>query len=261
MRPRLILNADDFGWDGDTVAATISAFERGLLTSATIMANTSASDDAIAWAREHPEFGFGVHLVWVGDGPERPLSPPGEVRSLVGSGGAFRGSTSMRVRGALGVVPGREIVAEAMRQIEYVRDAGISISHVDAHGHLHKYGSFRRALTRLLPSLGIHRVRTAQDLYLRPPRTSPTVWLGGHWRRRLRAAFDTTDHLYMPGSDGGTHWETELVEPLERLAGLVEIGVHPGKAEPWRADELARLERFVKRARARGMELVDWRAV
>lgn len=260
-RARLIINADDFGFDRDTVEATVSAFDRGLLTSATIMANMPASDDAIGWASDHPEFSFGVHLVWAGDGLERPLSAAHEVPSLAGQDGAFRGSTSSRIRGALRVVPASEIIAEATRQIARVRDAGIQISHVDSHGHLHKYGAFRQALVRMLPGLGIRRVRTAQDLYVHPRRLSPTVRLGGYWRRRLAAAFSTTDHLYMPGSDGEPAWETGLIELLRRTAGLVEVGVHPGAAEAWRADELARLEQFVRHAQVEAIPLVDWRAV
>ena len=36
---RLIINADDFGFSEDTVVATIELFNKGLLTSATMMPN------------------------------------------------------------------------------------------------------------------------------------------------------------------------------------------------------------------------------
>lgn len=258
---RVVLNADDFGRDADTVEATISAFERGLLSSATIMANMPAAAEAIAWARENPQFSFGVHLVWVSDGLEYPLSPVEEIPSLVGPDGQFRGSTTMRLLGMLHRVPPREIAAEAERQILRVREAGVPVSHVDGHGHVHKFGSFRTALRRVLPRLGIERVRTAQDVYLAPSRRSPTVWLGAHWRRELARSFRSTDHFYMPASDGPADWDAELLPRLRHLGGVVEIGVHPGTAENWRRDEFDRLARFAPRLREAGVPLVGWSEV
>jgi predicted glycoside hydrolase/deacetylase ChbG (UPF0249 family) len=262
VRPlRVIVNADDFGYDDDTVAATISAFEEGLLTSATIMTNMPASEAAIAWAKEHPEFSFGVHLVWVGDGIERPLSPVDEIPSLVRPDGTFGPSTPARLRGMFRRVPTVEIAAEAERQIVRLRDAGVPVSHVDAHGHLHKFGSFRLALRSLLPRLGIERVRSAQDVYLAPSRRSPTVWLGPYWRRQLTRSFRTTDHFYMPASDGASRWQDELLPVLTEIGGTTEIGVHPGRAEAWRARELHELGTLMQAITACGVAPTDWRSV
>ena len=54
-------------------------------------------------------------------------------------------------------------------------DAGVPVSHVDSHRHLHKYGPFAGALRRVLPGLGIERVRNVQDVYLRRRLLSPTT--------------------------------------------------------------------------------------
>ncbi len=258
---RVIVNADDFGRDADTLTATIDAFDRGLLTSASIMANMPETDAAIEWARAHPQYSFGVHLVWVSDGTEYPLSPTAEVRSLVLPNGQFRGSTTMRLLGMARRVPPAEIARETERQIRRVLDAGVPVTHVDGHGHVHKFGSFRTALRRTLPGVGVRRVRNAQDVYLTPSRRSPTYWLGPHWRRALRRSFRTTDHFYMPASDRATDWDDCLLPRLQQLGGLVEIGVHPGQQEDWRREELARLERFCRRLRDAGVPIVGWDAV
>src|SRR5262245_10765535 len=99
--PRVILNADDFGYSEDTVAATIACFERGSLTSATIMPRMPATAGAIAYARANPRFSFGAHLTWVGDGGglERPVLDPGRLPGLVDAQGCF--------------LPGDEIVRRA----------------------------------------------------------------------------------------------------------------------------------------------------
>lgn len=65
MNKNLIVNADDFGLSDHTVKWTIKGFECGALTSATIMAGMSATGKAIAYAKAHPQFSFGVHFYLV----------------------------------------------------------------------------------------------------------------------------------------------------------------------------------------------------
>jgi hypothetical protein len=132
---------------------------------------------------------------------------------------------------------------------------------VDSHRHLHKFGVFREALGRVLPDFGVQRVRNVQDVYLRRPLTSPTYWLGRVWRRRLAAAFTTTDHFYMPTSGADPDWSV-LVDRLASLPGeTIEIGLHPGDEDEWRRSETAALAPFVAAAASRGHGLVTWREV
>ncbi len=257
---KLVLNADDFGFDDDTVDATIACFGRGELTSATIMAGMPASERAVKWALEHPEHSYGLHLQLVGDGSERPLSAPGDVPALVTTDGTFPGTTSVRVRALLGRLPVDQLEHEIERQILWLRERGLSVSHVDSHRHLHKFRPVRAALQRVLPRLGIHRVRTVQDVYLRRPPASPTYWLGSRWKTRADGPFASTDHFYMPASAGDTDWRA-LLGRLPHLTGdTLEIGVHPGNTEEWRAVERDALGAFVGEARP-VHEFVSWHAV
>src|ERR1700760_852498 len=73
MASRLILNADDFGLTRGINRAIAELHAAGALTSATLMANGTAFDDAVAGARANPTLGVGCHVVLT-DG--RPLSPP-----------------------------------------------------------------------------------------------------------------------------------------------------------------------------------------
>ena len=61
---KLIVKADDFGLDDETVDWTIRGFETGKLTSVTIMAGMSATARAVEYAKAHPQFSFGV--IWLG---------------------------------------------------------------------------------------------------------------------------------------------------------------------------------------------------
>ena len=95
---RIILHADDFGYDDETVRATIECFERGALTSATIMPKMPATAAAVEYAKAHPQFSFGVHLTYVSDGVERPVSDPKELPALCRPDGLFLPSQTVRVR-------------------------------------------------------------------------------------------------------------------------------------------------------------------
>ncbi len=259
---RIVLNADDFGGSAETVDATIACFEQGALTSATIMPNMPATDRAVEFARAHPEFSFGVHLTLTGDGNESPLSLPAEIPGLVGPGGRFLPTRAIRMRAVTGRLSVEEIAREIEAQIEHVRSRGIPVSHVDSHRHLHKLAPFRAALCRVLPRLGIRRVRGAQDIWLRRPVLRATYWWGPRWRRALAEAFVTTDHFYMPSSAGDVDWDGPLLARLQLLAGrTLEVGVHPGTEEDWRAGEQRSVAEFARRAREEGYDLVSWTAI
>src|SRR2546427_12338231 len=62
---RLIVNADDFGRSRGINAAVIRAHREGILTTASLMVNEAACDEAVALARENPRLGVGLHLTLV----------------------------------------------------------------------------------------------------------------------------------------------------------------------------------------------------
>src|SRR5262245_3747961 len=257
---RIVLHADDFGASADTVRATIECFEQGALTSASIMPAMPATTEAVEFARANPELDVGVHLTFVGEGDERPLSPPNEIAGLVDENGRFLATRTIRLRALARRLPVDQIAREMTAQISAVRDEGIDISHVDSHRHVHKLPSFREALTRVLPTFGIERVRAVQDVYLRKPRKSPTYWLGGRWQKALAREFNTTDHMYMPTSAGDVVWEQPLAEIARELEGTLEVGVHPGYGD-WRDGERTSVLAFAELARRDGHELVSWKAL
>lgn len=253
----LIVNADDFGVSEETVQATVDLFERGALTSATIMPSMPATPLALDFARARPEFSFGVHLTFVTDGIEEPLADREAIGGLLGPDGRFLPVGTVRRRALLHRLPVAQIERELEAQIAFVRDSGVPVSHVDSHRHVHKLAPFRAALERVLPRFGIRRVRNVQDVYLRRPLTSATYWLGPIWRRQLMRRFATTEHFYMPTSTGDTAWPEPLLARVRSLDGSLEVGVHPGYGD-YRADERLSAEALAERARADGHRLVSW---
>jgi predicted glycoside hydrolase/deacetylase ChbG (UPF0249 family) len=253
---RIILNADDFGLSDEITAATIDCFNRGGLTSATILVKMPGSAGAIEFAKANPQFSFGVHLTFVRDTVEAPVSNPADVSDLVSSDGGFLSSNTIRRKALLGRIAVDQIEREVTAQVELLRSHGVKVSHLDSHGHLHKFAPFRKALRNLKSRLGIERIRGVQNVYLRKPIKSPTYWLGGWWGRKLRALFKTTDHFYMPTSAVDKGWPQTL---LSRVGGYsLEVGVHPGYSEPWRVAESATARQFAEVAKAAGHQLITW---
>src|SRR5437867_2380204 len=83
---RLIVNADDLGRSAGVDRGIVRAHREGIVTSATLMANTTDAAHAGAVARADPSLDVGVHLVLTF---ARPLSEPTRVRSLVTPTGEF----------------------------------------------------------------------------------------------------------------------------------------------------------------------------
>jgi len=259
---RIVLNADDFGMSDDTLRGTIECFERGGLTSATIMPAMPATARAIEFARAHPQFSFGVHLTFTGDCNEHPVTDPRKLPALVTNHGLFQPANTVRRRAIFLRLPIDQIATEIEAQVNSVRDQGVKISHVDSHHHLHQYAPFRAALRRVLPKLGIARVRNVQNIFLRKPAKSSTYWFGLGRRRRLMRSFHTTEHFYMPTSSYENNWQCQLLRRLEQSGDTtLEIGVHPGYVDFWRSDERAGIQRFATEARALGHQLIGWKDV
>jgi len=258
---RIVVNADDFGLSADTVSATVAAIQAGYVTSATLMPDAPASPEAVAFASTTPAVSFGVHLTFCGEGSGQSIAPAEDVPALIDRVGRLHSNTNrVRLLAVLGRLPVQQLEREIAAQLDWARSQGIEVSHVDSHQHLHKYKPFREALGRVLPTLGIRRVRSVQDIYLHRPRPGPTALFGSRWGSDLRARFATTDHFYMPASAGDRSW-TALLRRPDLQNSTIEIGVHPGKHEPWRQLEAEGGAEFAREAMSSGHRLVTWREI
>ncbi len=157
MRRKLIVNADDFGMCVGVNAGIIRACQTGIVTSATIMVNGPAFDDAVARARDCPKLGVGIHLTLLG-GP--PVAPPGAVRSLIGPDGAMPNDFGVFLRRLLRQeLRLSEIETEFRAQIEKALAAGLRPTHLDSHKHAHAHPAVLEALLRAAEAYGIAHIR------------------------------------------------------------------------------------------------------
>jgi predicted glycoside hydrolase/deacetylase ChbG (UPF0249 family) len=157
---RLIINADDLGLTEGVNRAILEAAQHGVVTSATLMANGVALQDAVRQLNSLSAEGrlsIGCHLCLV-DGS--PLSPPKDVFSLLESTGEFRrtiGKFGLAAR--RGHISADEIEREATAQFRALQSLGVQLSHFDAHKHSHMFPEVLAPALRAAVNCGIRRVR------------------------------------------------------------------------------------------------------
>jgi chitin disaccharide deacetylase len=238
----LILNADDFGLTRGVNEGIIRAYRDGVLTSATLMANAPAFNDAVECARANPKLGVGCHLV-LADG--LAVAPPEEISSLVDKDGNLPGSLGIFVaRVTSGKIRPQDIERELRAQIGKIRGAGIEPSHLDTHKHTHALPSVMKVLAKVAQEVGITRVRKPME-YLRDSwrsmcsesGTSPKQLAAVAAVRLISANFSSVSRkhglrspdTFLGVAATGQLGAEALCHLIDTLAeGRTEIMLHPG---------------------------------
>ena len=271
---KLIVNADDFGISEAVNRGIIEAHDRGIVTSASIMATGPKFEHAVALAQKRPKLAVGVHLVLT---EHRPLIGASAAATLVGPGGVFAPHLEQflakRMRGLVSLA---EVRRELDAQIRRVRAAGIAVSHLDGHQHVHVLPGVARVVAELAAAHGVAAVRypaeRVRGYMLRSPRHARRVaeqaalglFSASSPLKRLRRSDEFVGFYF-----GGRLDEANLATVLGSLpaAGTVELMCHPGAEDmrpvgdwqyAWAAERDALTSpRIRELVAARGMQLVS----
>jgi hopanoid biosynthesis associated protein HpnK len=179
---RLIVNADDFGRSRSINEAVVRAHEEGILTSASLMVNETAFDEAVALARAHPRLGVGLHLTLLcGHAALSREKIPG----LIDDRGEFSDRpVSVGLRYFLKRSLREQLRAEIHAQFKKFRDTGLPLDHVNGHLHLHLHPVILPMLLEAAETYGIRHMRlTREPFWLDVPLAA-----GRRWYRASHAA-------------------------------------------------------------------------
>ena len=158
---RLIVNADDFGRSVSINQAVIRAHREGILTTASLMVNEPAFEEAVALAREHPRLGVGLHLTLLCG---HSALPPERLPGLVNARGQFSSNpASAGFRYFFQRSLREPLRQELHAQFQKFRATGLPLDHVNGHLHLHLHPTVFRILMADAGQLGIKRLRLTFD--------------------------------------------------------------------------------------------------
>ena len=234
---KLIVNADDFGISKSVNEGIVEAHLNGIVTSASIMANGRAFNHAVKLCYDNPSLDIGVHLSLV---EENPVLAPEMIPSLVNSEGHFHQTSWAFAHKYLAKTLNLdEIENELDAQIMRVLDAGINISHVDGHQHLHMFPHIFDIVGKLCGKYEINSVRIPLErvrLFSKQSRGKKfraleQIVLNYFCRKAKRKTILNTPDHFFGFFYGGQLDKSHLIDILGKLpeGGFSEIMCHPGK--------------------------------
>jgi len=263
---RLIINADDFGLTPGVNRAIAEGFTRGVITSATLMANGDAFDDAVATAKRIPSLAVGCHIVLV-DGA--PVLPPHLVPTLLGQGTGFRTSVfDFSYNACRNRLDADEVESEAIAQIRRLQSAGIRVSHVDTHKHTHLFPAVLAPVLRAAKACGVLAVRNPvapmRPLPLETLAMHPKLWtrfaevqllrpICRNFRRTVeREGMFTTDATFGIVVTGTLNLNLFRIIMASMPEGTWEFVCHPG----YNDGDLARVNTRLRASRVTELEVI-----
>lgn len=234
MTYRLILNADDFGYDPAVSLGIVESMRQGVVSSTTLIVNSPWSEDAAGQAEG---LAVGLHL------------------NLVRFESVSQPSRELTERAVLDLP---FVVRETRAQLDRFRALlGRDPTHLDVHKHAHRESS-------VLNALGI--VARERSLAVRS--------IDAGMRAALRAAGVRTNDAFFGDASDEAYWTPERWAGQLDLApreGVVELMCHPGHRPshvssgygPQREVELATFLSSASREAltSRGLTLSSWAGV
>jgi len=178
---RLIVNADDFGRSESINQAVVRAHREGILTTASLMVNEPAADEAVRLARENPKLGVGLHLALVCG---RAALPTERVPHLAGADGRFTDNPFAAGWRYFFSAPCKEELREEIEaQVAKFHATGLRLDHVNGHLHLHLHPFVFDILMENSERWGIETMRLTRDPFFLNARLA-----SGRWGYRLSHA-------------------------------------------------------------------------
>ena len=161
----LIINADDLGCNALRDRGILEAQQKGLVTSASILANGSSFNTAIKQVK-HSKLPVGAHLN-LADG--RALTGP--IKGLTDSSGNLPGKKELRRQLTDNRFDPDAIRKELKAQIQRILEAGVQPDHLDGHQHCQLFPCLTTMVTELAREYAIPAMRSAQpvDISLKDP--------------------------------------------------------------------------------------------
>ena len=235
-----IFNADDFGISPGVNQAIVKAHKEGVLNSTSIMINLKYAPQAVELAGQMPDLNIGLHANLTN---EMPVLSRHRIPLLVDERGKFaHGFVDLAL---LSVLHPRElkrqVKIEVKAQIEKALAAGIKLTHLDSHRHIHMIPGIFKAFLELQQEYKIPRLRFVnENPWLTIKSTKGYEWLkdGGLVKNLVLVSCAMLNKLlwkyksdtYFYSIINTCKISRDKLKDIKIPAGYqaVEVGIHPG---------------------------------
>lgn len=157
---KLILTADDFGYDNYANDAIIDAFNNGILTSSCLMANMEGFNDAVSKIKASKKpLDIGVHLNII-EGKSLAFN---NLSSLTDENGNFNNGFIALLIKSFDKKFLAEVEKEFRYQIEKIKNENINVSYINSHVHTHSIPNIFKLVCKLMKEYDIKAIRTQKE--------------------------------------------------------------------------------------------------
>jgi hopanoid biosynthesis associated protein HpnK len=164
---QVIINADDLGMSSGINEAIARASKYGMLTSASIMVNMPAYEDALKKViANNPDLGIGIHLCLT---EGKSVLKSSDIPLLVNTDGYFKNSflkLYIQIKKDRRIL--QQIESEINAQFEKLCADGIMPDHVNGHHHIHMIPYIFDITLKIAKSYNCKMVRLAHEHFLLP---------------------------------------------------------------------------------------------
>lgn len=265
----LIVHADDLGVAHSENAASIEAFEKSGINSASIMVPCPWFPEIAVWAKNNPEADLGLHLTLTAEWKNYKwdgVLPASEIPSLIAADGYFYPASDLMAGSARPEEVEKEIRAQVQRAIDF----GIQPTHLDTHmAGLFQTPSLFKAYQKVGKEFKIPVMIPIEDIQAIQPLVDALDPSMVVVNRVLMMAPGVTADKW---NETYTGWMTELKPGVNVLlvhlayddAEMQAVTVdHPDFGAAWRQRDLNYVlsDEFRQVLKERGIQLVTWREI
>ena len=159
MQAGLIVNADDLGLDEPTTRGIVSAYQHGIVSSASLMVTMPAAAGAASLARS-ANLPVGLHV----DLTQGHAISGARSARLADETGMFRLRASQLIRAnRRDAALIDQIKTEMRAQLARATDLGLTLTHVDSHQHVHMNPAIFAVLEQEASAFGVRRIRFSRE--------------------------------------------------------------------------------------------------
>jgi len=234
----LIVTADDFGLTQSINEGIMKACREGIVTSVSVLPTGEAFDDAIRSAKAAGIKSVGAHLALT---ETTPVTDPRKIPTLVAKDNRFyKDYLRFFLKLFSKKIDYDQAYIELKGQLDKLMDAGIPVTNLNSHEHIHMMPDILKIFVRLAKEYNIPSIRYLHGDILLSPFKIKKIYKAivlSYFGVRMNSALEGSgiarqDNL-MGFLDSGGLNENILINMLNALGeGTAELVSHPGFLGP-----------------------------